>query len=116
MLSSSTQLMVPPPPHNSMDEATLMHSMRSQLHHHHHIIHNDLPPTAIPLPDQVHNQWRLLQTIKRHNEILRALVQQVDISTNMFSYPIQDPQPTDMQTTKDFLAWYFSDDNATMSC
>ncbi|ETW02968.1 hypothetical protein H310_05409 [Aphanomyces invadans] len=107
MLPSSTQFLAPP--HHDMDETRLMNTMRAQLSQ---FSQEDLlRQAAVQLPDEVKSQLRLLQTIKLHNEMLRTLVQQVDSQPTTFSYPIQDPQPTDVQTTKEILAWYFSEDN-----
>ncbi|CAK4068871.1 unnamed protein product [Aphanomyces euteiches] len=69
--------------------------------------------TMVPLPAEIHHQWQLLQEIKRQNAMLRQLVEEVEPA--QFSYPIPDPEPTDVETTKQILAWYFSEESPSVS-
>ncbi|KAH9092427.1 hypothetical protein LEN26_018392 [Aphanomyces euteiches] len=62
-------------------------------------------------------QWKLLQSIKQYNQHLRRLLNEspaIELTTLqgiVFQYPIMQAEPFDAETTKQILAWYFSQDD-----
>ncbi|KAG9405391.1 hypothetical protein AC1031_004499 [Aphanomyces cochlioides] len=62
-------------------------------------------------------QWRLLQSIKQYNQHLRRLLNEspaIEPTTShdvVFQYPITQAEPFDAETTRQILAWYFSQDD-----